>query len=130
MAHPFEQVVTFLYVDDLERSREFYEGVLRLALTLDQGQCRIYRVTDTSFVGVCHGPDKAGRSDGVMLAFVTDEVEETFAKAVASGADVVQPPGYNRRFNIFHAIVCDPDGHRIELQQFRDPRWPRPDDAG
>ena len=127
IGHPFGQVVTFLYVDDLDRSHAFFSDALRLELVLDQGQCRIYRVTETAFVGVCHGPDKSGRSEGVMLTLVTDEVEETFARAVAAGAPVDQAPGYNRRFDIFHAIVRDPDGNRVEIQQFRDPRWPRPD---
>ncbi len=45
--------ITFLYVADLERSTRFYGQVLGLALVLDQGRCRVFQITDTSFVGVC-----------------------------------------------------------------------------
>ncbi len=123
----FDQLVTFLYVADLDRAATFYSEVLGLDLALDQGQCRIYRVTPTAFVGICHGPERAGESDGVMVTLVTDDVDEAFARAAASGAAVDRSPGYNRRFDIYQAIVRDPDGNRIEIQQFRDPAWERPD---
>jgi hypothetical protein len=42
---PFAQHVTFLYTSDLAGTARFYESVLRLPLVLDQGSCRIYRIS-------------------------------------------------------------------------------------
>ena len=45
-----DQQVTFLYCQDLAKTAQFYEEVLGLTLVLDQGSCRIYRVTGSAFV--------------------------------------------------------------------------------
>ena len=50
---PFDQQVTFLYTRDLAASAHFYAEVLGLPLVLDQGLCRIYRVSGDAFLGVC-----------------------------------------------------------------------------
>ena len=50
---PFDQQVTFLYTPDLAASAHFYGEVLGLPLVLDQGLCRIYRVSGDAFLGVC-----------------------------------------------------------------------------
>ena len=50
---PFTQQVTFLYTPDLATTARFYEQILGLELVLDQGVCRIYRVSRDGFVGFC-----------------------------------------------------------------------------
>ena len=40
-----DQQVTFLLTEDLAATAHFYEEVLQLPLVLDQGSCRIYRVS-------------------------------------------------------------------------------------
>ena len=47
----FDQQVTFLYVADLAVSSHFYQDLLGLALVLDQGACRIYRVAGEAYIG-------------------------------------------------------------------------------
>lgn len=44
-ALPVDAQITFLPVADLQRSAAFYEGALGLPLVVDQGTCRIYRVS-------------------------------------------------------------------------------------
>ena len=47
----FAQQVTFLKVVDLEISTVFYRDRIGLQLVLDQGDCRIFAVTATAFLG-------------------------------------------------------------------------------
>ena len=55
MSRPsIDQQVTFLYTRDLETTAHFYEEVLGLSLVLDQGNCRIYRLSNDGFLGLCH----------------------------------------------------------------------------
>jgi catechol 2,3-dioxygenase-like lactoylglutathione lyase family enzyme len=122
---PFDQLVTFLSVADLDAADAFYGSLLGLPLVLDQGACRIYRVAETSFLGVCHNPELAGASEGTIVTLVTDDVDAVHERLAAAAVTVDHLPAYNRRFDIYHCFVRDPDGHRIEIQQFRDPRWPR-----
>ena len=53
---PIGEFITFLYVEDLERSDRFYAGLLGLPLVVDQGACRIFRVAAGAYLGVCERP--------------------------------------------------------------------------
>src|SRR5690606_31188672 len=44
--------ITFLYYRDIPSAQRFYEDVLGLTLTVDQGYSKIYRVSETSYVGL------------------------------------------------------------------------------
>ncbi|MBW4543258.1 MAG: hypothetical protein KME25_02240 [Symplocastrum torsivum CPER-KK1] len=58
MPHPsIESSITFFYTHDLEISAQFYEDVLGLKLWLDQGSCRIYRVSGDGYVGLCQSSE-------------------------------------------------------------------------
>ncbi len=119
---PFDSQVTFCYSRDLEATAQFYERVLGLALSLDQGTCRIYRVAPTAHLGFCARQD-APRPDGVILTLVSDTVDTWYEQLSARGAVFEQPPAYNPRYNIYHCFLRDPNGYLIEIQRFDDPGW-------
>lgn len=125
MTARFDQQVTFLYTEDLEAATVFYRDLLALPQVLDQGMCRIFSVTAEAFVGVCHDPERAAEPGGVIVTLVTDDVDGWHRRLVADGAVFERDPVYNERFDIYHCFLRDPDGHLVEIQQFRDPAWPR-----
>ena len=47
------QQVTWIYTHDLQGTARFYGETLGLEQVLDQGSCRIYKTSATSFLGVC-----------------------------------------------------------------------------
>jgi len=63
-----------------------------------------------------------------MICLLLSDVDSCFRDLV-SGPNgpcrdegrVVQEPKKNDRFGIYNAIVRDPDGYLVELQQFLDP---------
>ena len=114
----FASQITFLYVSDLDRSASFYEGLLGLELVRDQGACRIYRVTEGAYIGMCdHRPTAPG---GLIVTLVTDDVD-AWAKRLRDGGHDVDGPTANERFAIYHCFVSDPDGHLVEIQRFAQP---------
>ena len=119
---PIDSQITFLYVSDLQRSAQFYGEVLGLDLVMDQGDCRIYRITSDAFVGVCQREGDRS-SAGVLVTLVTDEVDAWHERLVAAGVPVDRPPTRNDEYPIRNAFYRDPDGHRIEVQSFDDPGW-------
>ncbi len=129
-----DQLVAFLYTEDLEATDRFYRETLGLTLALDQGPCRIYRVTDTAFIGFCRAGTAVGRAapaaDGVILTLVSDQVDDWYNQLVERGIPVEQPPKKNDKFNLYHCFIRDPNGFLIEIQTFLDPTWPRPAGAG
>jgi catechol 2,3-dioxygenase-like lactoylglutathione lyase family enzyme len=120
----FDQQVTFLLVADLEASTQFYQGRLGLEQVLDQGDCRIFRITATSFLGVCQRAQQADPGS-VLVTLVTDDVDGTHASLTAAGVACERTPQVNDTYNVYHAFYRDPDGFLIEVQRFLDPSWPR-----
>jgi len=122
MSTPDPTLITFLYVADLQASHEFYSTALGLELSVDQGDCRIYRVNAGAFLGVCERPDQLNVG-GMIVTIVTDDVEATHSRLVAAGATVDTPPEHSAHYRITHAFYRDPDGHVVEIQRFDDPKW-------
>jgi catechol 2,3-dioxygenase-like lactoylglutathione lyase family enzyme len=127
----FRQQVTFCYVPDLAAAATFYEQVLGLPLVLDQGACRIYRVTPAAFIGFCTSTTnvQAREASGVILTLVVAGKEAVDAwaehlRASGNGRWIERDPALNERFNIYHLFLRDPAGYLVEIQAFLDPSWP------
>lgn len=117
--------ITFVYVNDLDRSDDFYRRVLGLTLVTEQAVCRIYRASGSGYLGIC-AQDRPTTPDGLILTLVRDDVEGFCTDLEAAGAVFEQAPQHNDRFGITHAFLRDPDGHLIEIQRFDDPAWSDP----
>jgi catechol 2,3-dioxygenase-like lactoylglutathione lyase family enzyme len=120
-----DQFLTFLPVEDLERSHAFYADDLGLPLVLDQGSCRIYRVSADGFLGICRRPGRAA-PDGTIVTIVSDDVDGWHRRLAGREVTVEREPRENPEYRVYHAFYRDPDGHLIEIQRFLDPRWPTP----
>lgn len=122
----FDQQVTFLYCHDLGASTTFYEETLGLEVVLDQGGCRIYRVSADGFLGICQVREgRAVQPDGVVVTLVTDDVDGWHSRLAARGVAFETGPQAHADFNIYHCFLRDPDGYLLEIQRFEDPAWPR-----
>ena len=116
------EFITFLYVENLERSDRFYAGTLGLQLVVDQGSCRIYRVATDAYVGVCERPGRVA-AEGLIVTLVSDDVDGWHDRLTAMGVPVDQSPQKSTVFGVYHAFYRDPDGYQIEIQRFLDPKW-------
>jgi catechol 2,3-dioxygenase-like lactoylglutathione lyase family enzyme len=125
-----EQSMTFLYSDDLEAHAAFYRDVLELEQVLDQGVCRVFRVSDTSFLGVCNKADRPRGTKGMMFTFLCDDVEAMYKALLAKGVVFDAPPDMRGGKTVYSAFFRDPVGYWLEIQEFRDPRWPYPAKRG
>ena len=132
MSTAFDQLVTFLYVRDLARSERFYGETLGLEKVLDQGLARIYRIgTGNAFLGIClssavqqaPSPDRAPL--GVIVTFVTEDVDAAYRDLMAKGVTFEKSPAINTTYNIYNCFFRDPDGYLLEIQRFLSPDWPR-----
>lgn len=121
----FDQQITFLYVNDLEKSALFYEEILGLPLVLVQpAGCRIYRTCASGYIGLCEKrPDRAPPGDGLVLCLVTASVDEHYDRLSAAGVACDNPPRKNQEYGLYHFYFRDPDGHLLEIQRFEDPNW-------
>eukprot|EP00741_Cyanophora_paradoxa_P013129 tig00020675_g12682.t1 len=122
-----DQQVTFIYTDDMAGTCGWYERVLGLECELDQGAARIYRTSETSFLGICKvRPGRYVEPKGVVITFACPkaEVDQWYERMVEKGADILGPPEKNDMFHVYAFFIRDPNGYLIEFQTFLDPRWP------
>jgi catechol 2,3-dioxygenase-like lactoylglutathione lyase family enzyme len=123
MSHPpIESSITFFYTHDLDISIQFYEEVLGLELWLDQGSCRIYRVSSDGYVGLCQSSGTktplTDKQSNVIFTLVTQQVDEWFDYLQQRGVVLEKPPTLNEKYNIYHGFLRDPNGYLIEIQRF------------
>ena len=119
-----DQQVTFLYTRNLEETAQFYEEVMGLALVLDQGSCRVYRVSSDGFLGFCQRDTASEQPEGIIFTFATRQVDEWYRYLSEKGVNFEKPPAHNLVYNIYHCFLRDPNGYLLEIQQFLDPAWP------
>ncbi len=114
----FDQQITFLYTRDLAATARFYEDVLGLPLAVDQGDCRIYRVSSDGLVGFCQRAAAPDEPVGIIVTLVTDDVDGWYARLLASGVQFEKPPERNPKYAIYHFFLRDPNGYLLEIQRF------------
>ncbi len=123
MRPSISQSVVFTYTDDLARASRFFREVMELDLVVDQGACHIFRLTPESYLGVCQLADRPAGKAGLTITIVSDEVEAWHDFLTKKGVTYVQPPKASPAFGVFSSLFLSPDGYRIEIQRFDDPRW-------
>lgn len=108
--------VNFHGTNDIEKTHDFYCNFLGLRLWLDQATCRLYELPGGNLVGFCEHMKVI--NDGVMLTFVTDEVDSVYEEFIKKGIYTDGKPRENIKYNIYHFYTKDPDGHALEIQKF------------
>jgi catechol 2,3-dioxygenase-like lactoylglutathione lyase family enzyme len=128
MTHPpLGQSLTWVDTEDLDGTCAFYGETLGLEMVFDQGACRIFSMGGTGFLGVCRvRPGRFVEPKGVVITFVTDDVDGWHRHLLARGARPEGAPERSEAFNVYCFFVRDPNGYLLEFQSFLDPRWPRP----
>lgn len=117
---PISQQITFLYTRDLMATAQFYEQVLGLDLVVDQGTCRIYRVSADGWVGFCERVEAPEKPQGIIFTIVTPDVDGWYARLAERGVVFEKPPQDNPQYRIYHCFLRDPNGYLIEIQRFWD----------
>ncbi|MCS7191239.1 MAG: VOC family protein [Fimbriimonadales bacterium] len=120
---PVSEFITFLPALRWEATRDFYERVLGLRLALEQVDCCIYHVVGAGYLGFCRREEMPHPAERVILTLVSPAVDAWHAHLQAHGVEIVKPPTYNERYQIYHLFARDPNGYLIEIQRFDDPRW-------
>jgi len=113
--------IVFLYYKDIPRAQRFYEDVLGLRLTVDQGFAKIYQVSPTSFVGLVdesQGLHRASEQKPVTLSFVVDRVDDWHAWLQAKGVTIRHPVRDATRHPTRGFVALDPEGYFLEFEAF------------
>ena len=111
--------ITFLYYCDLARAQRFYEDVLGLALAIDQGWSKIYRITGGAHVGLVdetRGAHRASDVKPVQLCLRVADVDAWHAWVAAQDVQGLTEPKSVESLGIRVFVLEDPEGYQIEIQ--------------
>jgi catechol 2,3-dioxygenase-like lactoylglutathione lyase family enzyme len=118
---PFDQQITFLHTQNLDATRDFYTTLLNLPLVRDQGTCLIFSAAPGAYLGFCEHIEPIETGRRVILTLVTDDVDDWYQELSSQGADLLDSPKANPKFNIYHFFLKDPNGYWVEIQRFDQP---------
>lgn len=104
-------------VTDIQRAREFYEGVLGFKPTMISagGMWVEYDLGGGTFGIGCYGDVWKPSAGGTAVAFEADDFDQEIARLKSLNVKFVMDPMPTPvcRF----AIICDPDGNRILIHK-------------
>ncbi len=120
---PFTDAITFLYTRDLKATAQFYEQVLGLSVVVDQGDCRIYRVSAQSYLGFCQRAAAPASPQEVIFTFITEDVDGWARRLHTFGVAFEKEPALNTHYQIYNCFFRDPNGYLLEIQRFLNPEW-------
>ena len=115
-----------LFVEDLEKSKLFYQAALGMSVDFEDGNSAVFRFENTlinllripaarSLIepGVVASPQSGSR---FQLTIPVDDVDAACAELKARGVELLNGP-MNRAWGIRTASFTDPGGHIWELAQ-------------
>ena len=111
--------ITFFYYRDLPAAMRFYEGILGLPLTIDQGWCKIYQICPGAHVGLVdetRGMNRWAAIKPVQLCVRVTDVENWYAYARSVGVKNLSELFVNEELGIRAFVFKDPEGYQIEIQ--------------
>lgn len=116
---PNQLAITFFYYRDLKTAMEFYEEILGLPLTIDQGWCKIYQICPGAHIGLVDeskGMNKWAAVKPVQFCIRVPDVNAWYAYAQEMALDSLSDLFINDEIGIRAFVFNDPEGYQIEIQ--------------
>lgn len=107
-------------VTDMERAREFYEGLLRLKKSRDfmEGKWVEYDLGESTLAVVLADDDWKPAGEGIGFALEMENLDEAVAEFRQAGVKFFVEPFESPVCRM--AIVLDPDGNRIGIHKLKE----------
>lgn len=109
--------IIFFKTQSLDIIHHFYHHTMEMELWLEQANCNIYKKGNL-LLGFMEA--ELAETDGIITIFNQDRlvIERAYKKYESL---VIQDLRINKKFNIYHFYICDPEGRKIEFQTFLHP---------
>jgi len=119
----FQATITWLYHKDLLNMQDFYQDILGLEMVADQGWAKIYKVTNTGFIGLVdekRGMHQFTEKKAVNVSFILKDLEGWHNYALKHQpfplrSDQLET-GPENKYKAFTGF--DPEAYYLEFDQF------------
>lgn len=113
--------ITFLYFDDLDKAKKFFDEILQLERANDQGWAVIWKAAGKSFIGAVDrrkGSLKTVNRGGVLISLTVSDIEAAYEaikkRSPVSLTEIKEMKDIGLRSFFFKG----PEGYDFEIQQF------------
>lgn len=114
--------ITFLYFNDLEAVKPFFEEVLGLEKAYDPGWAAVYRLRDKAFLGAVDnhsGSIQVTSTDSVLISLTVDNIEEVHESLKGSrGVEGLSEIKQVKDLALKSFFFTGPEGYHFEVEQF------------
>ena len=114
--------ITFLYFNDLEAAKPFFEEVLGLEKAYDPGWAAVYRLRDKAFLGAVDnhsGSIQVTSTDSVLISLTVDNIEEVHKSLKGSrGVEGLSEIKQVQELALKSFFFTGPEGYHFEVEQF------------
>ena len=114
--------ITFLYFNDLEAPKPFFEEVLGLEKAYDPGWAAVYRLRDKAFLGAVDnhsGSIQVTSTDSVLISLTVDNIEEVHKSLKGSrGVEGLSEIKQVKDLALKSFFFTGPEGYHFEVEQF------------
>lgn len=114
--------ITFLYFNDLEAAKPFFEEVLGLEKAYDPGWAAVYRLRDKAFLGAVDnhsGSIQVTSTDSVLISLTVDNIEEVHKSLKGSrGVKGLSEIKQVKDLALKSFFFTGPEGYHFEVEQF------------
>ena len=115
-----EKLITFIYYKDLQKGIEFYENFLGFPMEIDQGFCKIYRISESGYIGVvdeAKGMHNSHPIKPVQICLRVPNVDAFYEFCRENEVDGLSEMFVNDVLKIKAFVFNDPEGYQIEIQE-------------
>jgi catechol 2,3-dioxygenase-like lactoylglutathione lyase family enzyme len=119
----FNSTITWLYYKNILAMQNFYHDVLGLELVVDQGWAKIYKSSETGFIGLVdekRGMHKFTEKKAVNVSFIIDDIQGWFDYVKKNNVFELRSDkletGEGKKYQAF--VGYDPEGYFMEFDIF------------
>lgn len=120
MSH-YSSAITFLYYEDYDKAKEFYEDILKLELVMDQGFAAVYKINENSFIGCVkkqEGSIDGSNKGGALISLTVDNVDELYPIFQTYNLPFISKLKVIERIPLKSFFFKDFEGYDFEIQEF------------
>ncbi|MHA2504746.1 MAG: VOC family protein [Candidatus Kariarchaeaceae archaeon] len=113
-------LITFIYYKDLQQGIDFYQNFLGFPLAIDQGFCKIYRISESGYIGIVDeekGMHKTHPIKPVQICLRVPDVDAFYEYVKSHDVDGLSEISDVEALKIRAFVFNDPEGYQIEIQQ-------------
>ncbi len=114
------KLITFIYYRDLQKGIDFYENFLGFPMEIDQGFCKIYRISEAGYIGIVdetRGMHKWNEIKPVQICMRVPDVDAFYDYCKEAKVDGLSEMFVNNELMIKAFVFNDPEGYQIEIQE-------------